>query len=162
MMCCKLFCVLYSIVWGYAAFLFAAAPKCETTYKPSSVWFPCTIIYLGGMLPYRSCDYTGADGPPLLRCQSCTGWGLQGTHVAMRPVSSYLTFPSLPYTHAVSVGRYISVALSWESPPPGVTRHPCPAVLGLSSCMILPFGNISPQSYGCLTFWCSRKHLVQP
>ena len=29
--------------------------------------------------------------------------------------------------------RYISVALSLESPPPAVNRHPCPMVLGLSS-----------------------------
>ena len=30
--------------------------------------------------------------------------------------------------------RFISVALSLESPPPAVSRHPCPVVPGLSSC----------------------------
>ena len=37
-------------------------------------------------------------------------------------VSSYLTFSPLP--SAIGLGRYISVALSLESPPPGVTRRP--------------------------------------
>ena len=43
-------------------------------------------------------------------------------------VSSYLAFPSLPQKR-----RYFSVALSLKSPSPGVTRHPCPTMLGLSS-----------------------------
>ncbi len=40
--------------------------------------------------------------------------------VAKRAVSSYLTFPSLPS----KTWRFISVALSLESPPPDVIWHP--------------------------------------
>ncbi len=40
--------------------------------------------------------------------------------VASRTVVSYTAFPPLPG----SPRRYISVALSWESPPPAVSRHP--------------------------------------
>ena len=54
----------------------------------------------------------------MLSYQSCTKWGLQRASVAGARVSSYLAFPSLPVT-----GRFLSVALSLESPPPGVTRH---------------------------------------
>jgi len=54
----------------------------------------------------------------MLPYQSCTEWGLQRASVAGARVSSYLAFPSLPVS-----GRFISVALSLESPPPGVTRH---------------------------------------
>lgn len=60
---------------------------------------------------------------------SCTKWGLHERVVTKTSVSSYLAFPPL---HLAM--RYISVALSLKSPSPGVTRHPCPAVLGLSSC----------------------------
>ena len=55
--------------------------------------------------------------------QSCTRWGLQSGRVARPLVSSYLTFPPLPISPKRE-RRYISVALSLESPPPGVTRHP--------------------------------------
>ena len=70
-------------------------------------------------------------------------WGVCGPHfvlpilhrvgftsriVAKLRVSSYLAFPSLPHTR-----RFFSVALSLKSPSPGVTRHPCPVMLGLSS-----------------------------
>ena len=51
---------------------------------------------------------------------SCIRWGLQHGQVAKPWVSSYLAFPSLPG----SPGRYLSVALSLESPPPAVSRHP--------------------------------------
>jgi len=54
----------------------------------------------------------------MLPYQSCTEWGLQRASVAGTRVSSYLAFPSLPVA-----GRFLSVALSLESPPPGVTRH---------------------------------------
>ena len=52
---------------------------------------------------------------------SCIGWGLQRNRVATARVSSYLAFPALP---GQKPGRYISVALSLESPPPAVSRHP--------------------------------------
>ena len=51
---------------------------------------------------------------------SCSEWGLHRGQVAKPRVSSYLAFPPL---HAKGV-RYLSVALSLGSPPPGVTRHP--------------------------------------
>ena len=47
--------------------------------------------------------------------------GFTGTrYVTVPAVSSYLTFPPLPG----QAGRFISVALSLESPPPDVIRHP--------------------------------------
>lgn len=52
---------------------------------------------------------------------SCIGWGLQRNRVTTARVSSYLAFPALP---GQKPGRYISVALSLESPPPAVSRHP--------------------------------------
>ena len=42
-----------------------------------------------------------------------------------------LTAPFHPYRGFPR--RYLSVALALESPPPAVSRHPCPAVPGLSS-----------------------------
>jgi hypothetical protein len=81
----------------------------------------------------------GRGGPPHnAHYQSCTGRGLHSSQVAMALVSSYLTFPSFPsiglnilqivkccFNHVQSsAGRYLSVALSLESPPPGVTRRP--------------------------------------
>ena len=50
---------------------------------------------------------------------SCSEWGLHRGQVARPRVSSYLTFPPL-HAHGM---RYLSVALSLGSPPPGVTRH---------------------------------------
>lgn len=44
-------------------------------------------------------------------------------------VSPYLTLSALP----LKKGGILSVALALKSPSPGVTRHPCPAELGLSS-----------------------------
>ena len=67
-----------------------------------------------------------ADLPPL---HLAPGGVYSGNRLPGFRVSSYLAFPSLP-----SRGRrFISVALSLESPPPAVSRHPCPAVPGLSS-----------------------------
>ncbi len=51
---------------------------------------------------------------------SCCERGLHRGQVAMPRVSSYLTFPPL---HTPRRMRYLSVALSLGSPPPGVTRH---------------------------------------
>ncbi len=48
--------------------------------------------------------------------------------VANSTVGSYPTFPSLP-----KIWRFISVALSLKSPPPGFLRHPVSIKLGLSS-----------------------------
>ena len=54
---------------------------------------------------------------------SCSGWGLPSQPVAWMLVSSYLAFPPLPVPSG-GHRRYISVALSLESPPLGVTQHP--------------------------------------
>jgi len=43
-------------------------------------------------------------------------------------VSSYLAIPTLQYKTAVYF-----CSLSLKSPSPAVNRHPCPAMLGLSS-----------------------------
>ena len=49
--------------------------------------------------------------------------------VTRRAVVSYTALPPLPR----QTRRFISVALSLESPPPDVIRHPCPVKPGLSS-----------------------------
>ena len=54
-----------------------------------------------------------------MRSRCCSEWGLHGNSVTIFPVSSYLTFPQSPITW-----HLFSVALSLESPPPGITRHP--------------------------------------
>ena len=77
------------------------------------------IIYPDPKLPVGSSDCENATGRRMCPLPSCTGWGLQRGQVAKPRVSSYLAFPSLPLA-----GRYISVALSLESPPPSVRRHP--------------------------------------
>ncbi len=96
--------------------------SCEQVCKPGSVFDD----YLSR--PYITARFkpppnTGTSGRLSLhepiRC--CFGWGLHGRCVTAAPVSSYLAFPPLPaHLHRKS----ISVALSLESPPPGVTRHP--------------------------------------
>lgn len=92
---------------------------CEQPCKPGSVFQ--TAIYLGPLLPAASCDFfeTGRAAPwflfVLLRV------GFTGTRDITAPaVGSYPTFPSLP----AKGWRSISVALSLESPPPAVSRHP--------------------------------------
>jgi len=60
--------------------------------------------------------------------------------VAWMLVSSYLTFPPLP----AKCRRYLSVALSLESPPLGVTQHPA---LWSSDFPHLPFGRCDHSAY---------------
>ena len=81
-----------------------------------------TIIYLGPLLPMGSSDTPGGGtGSPIsLPIRSCSRWGLHSHIVTYMLVSSYLTFPPLPS----KAGRYISVALSLESPPLAVNQHP--------------------------------------
>lgn len=83
------------------------------------------------MLPLGSSDTPegGAGRSKSLPIRSCSRWGLHSRKVASALVSSYLTFPPLPssycYTHLHRrFWRYLSVALSLESPPLGVTQHP--------------------------------------
>ena len=80
------------------------------------------IIYLGLPLPEGSSDLpestTGrrmAFFSVLLRMEfTCA------RSVTTAAVVSYTAFPPLPR----KTGRFISVALVWESPPPDVIRHP--------------------------------------
>ena len=92
--------------------------------KPSSVrdfrlW---VTIYLGLSLPAGSCDYQERDGPPLnalipiLHRVGFTGRTSRQAAGELLPRLSILT--------AAKPRRYISVALSLESPPPDVIRHP--------------------------------------
>ena len=60
-------------------------------------------------------------GHRIIPIASCTRWGLHHGRVARPWVSSYLAFPPLLI---LADGRYISVALSLESPPPAVSWHP--------------------------------------
>jgi len=53
--------------------------------------------------------------------------------IADPAVRSYRTLSPLPCLNKLRRGGLLSVALSLGSPPPGVTRHLCPVVPGLSS-----------------------------
>lgn len=64
--------------------------------------------------------------------------------VAKRAVSSYLTFPPLPIAW-----RFISVALSLESPPPDVIWHP---TLWSSDFPHIQFFNISMRDHLAYSF----------
>ncbi len=79
------------------------------------------IIYLDRMLPYDSSNL------PVTRraaVSSRLGLASDGVYracpVTSTAVSSYLAISPLP----VEYRRYLSVALSRESPPPDVIRHP--------------------------------------
>ena len=84
-----------------------------------------TIIFPGLSSPIGSSDCGECDGPPTVSIASCTRWGLQHGLVA-KPVGELL--PRLSSLTG-KIRRYISVALSLESPPPAVSWHPalwCP------------------------------------
>ena len=91
--------------------------------KPSSVrnFRSWVTIYLGLSLPAGSCDYQERDGPPLnapIPILHRVGFTWRTSRQAageLLPRLSILT---------AQVRRYISVALSLESPPPDVIRHP--------------------------------------
>ena len=113
--------------------VFPIKRKNEQACKPGSVenghlsWYIVTDVIL--RLPKR-------DGPPLMFAKkqnvflSLASDGVyRALGVAVQAVSSYLTFPPLP----ASGRRFISVALSLGSPPPVVSRRPCPVKPGLSS-----------------------------
>ena len=62
----------------------------------------------------------------------CFGWGLHCFRCYHRNGSLlHCLFTLARYVN--TAGGYVSVALSWESPPPAVNRHPCPMKPGLSS-----------------------------
>ena len=80
-----------------------------------------TIIYLDLPLPTGSSSLPGTQRATVL---SLSGLAPDGVYTAIpvtrKAVSSYLAFSPLP----VKYRRFFSVALSWESPPPDVIRHP--------------------------------------
>ena len=94
----------------------------EQACKPGSVYDShLSTLHISAQIkpPYR--DWPCKPFAPV-RC--CIGWGLHVRAISRPTVSSYLAFSPLPQTW-----RFFSVALSLESPPPGVTRHPalrCP------------------------------------
>ena len=88
-----------------------------------------TAIYPGRALPRGSSDCGGRGGPP--SCLHSILHRVGFTSRASRQAAGEL-LPRLSILTA-RTRRFISVALSLESPPPAVSRHPCPAVPGLSS-----------------------------
>ena len=119
-------------------FLFAKLFLKNETDCPVSRVLSRTIIYLCCLLPNSSkglpphCHHLKS-----LRSVGQTEFqrGVASDRVYMAQavtclsVSSYLAFPSLPR----KTRRFISVALSRESPPADVIRYPCPVKPGLSS-----------------------------
>lgn len=87
--------------------------------SPGSVFQ--TAIYLGPLLPTASCDFFETERAAPWSLFVLLRVGFTGTRdVTAAAVGSYPTFPSLPKR----IRRSISVALSLESPPPAVSRHP--------------------------------------
>ena len=105
------------------AFLKFETKPMRASRKPSSVrnFRSWVTIYLGLSLPAGSCDYQERDGPPLnapIPILHRVGFTWRTSRQAageLLPRLSILT---------AQVRRYISVALSLESPPPDVIRHP--------------------------------------
>lgn len=93
--------------------------KREQACKPGSVFQ--TAIYLGPLLPTASCDFFETERAAPWSLFVLLRVGFTGARdVTAAAVGSYPTFPSLPKR----IRRSISVALSLESPPPAVSRHP--------------------------------------
>ena len=102
-------------------------PLCAT--KPISRVLYLTVICLGPALPQGL-------KPPFWECRA----GLTPKSVLLRigfagPRSRLRAGELLPRLSTLTSQswRYISVALSLESPPAAVSRYPCPMELGLSS-----------------------------
>ncbi len=80
-----------------------------------------TAIYLALLLPAGSSGLPGTQRATVLFLSGLAPDGVYTAFtVTSKAVSSYLAFSPLP---AIG-GRLFSVALSWESPPPDVIRHP--------------------------------------
>ena len=121
---------------------------CKSACKPGSVqsFQAVMIICLVLPLPAGSSDLPEARRAGLtLLFGLASGWSL---HVpSLLPGKRWaLTPPFHPYRN---IRRFISVALVLGSPPPGVTRHPCPRKPGLSS--PAAFRHQQPRSSGRLT-----------
>ena len=128
--CHKMFVCLHAFTpkWNYKQ-------VCKPGYVPLSQGQSVMIIYLVLLLPTASSD------PP----ESTTGRRIAfysvllrmgftyALYVTVQAVVSYTAFPPLPHIASYAtpdcaqsrqLWRYISVALSLESPPPDVIRHP--------------------------------------
>ena len=93
------------------------------------------IIYLGRLLPDASSDLPKAGGPRQSFVSVLLRMGFTcALPVTSEAVVSYTAFPPLPG----KTWRYLSVALSLESPPPDVIRHP--ALRSPDFPHLLPFG----------------------
>ena len=80
-----------------------------------------TAIYLALLSPAGSSSLPGTQRATVLFLSGLAPDGVYTAFpVTREAVSSYLAFSPLP---AIG-GRLFSVALSWESPPPDVIRHP--------------------------------------
>ncbi len=113
-------------VWTFLQRLFIFCNMQQSISRVLSL----TVIYLECMSPHISCHRFGRCRADLASRSGVAPSGVYSTPLSpMGWVSSYLAFPPLP---ALS-RRYISVALSLESPPQAVSLHPCPMELGLSS-----------------------------
>ena len=96
------------------------------------------IIYLGQLSPVASSNLPKAGGPRQRFCSVLLRMGFTyALPVAREAVVSYTALPTLP-AHG---WRYISVALSLESPPPDVIRHP--ALWSPDFPHLTPFGIVS-------------------
>ena len=93
--------------------------RASVTGKPSSV--VDDHLSRPGVAAQAPAIAGNTAGNRIIPIASCTRWGLHHGRVARPWVSSYLAFPSLLI---LADGRYISVALSLESPPPAVSWHP--------------------------------------
>ena len=79
------------------------------------------VIYLGRMSPHASSRLLGRCRTSLASHSSVAPSGVYSARMSpYGRVSSYLAFPPLP----AKGGRYLSVALSLESPPQAVSLHP--------------------------------------
>ena len=79
------------------------------------------IIYLGRLLPAASSNLPKAGGPRQRFCSVLLRMGFTyAPSVTREAVVSYTALPPLPG----KAWRFISVALSLESPLPDVIRHP--------------------------------------
>ena len=108
------------------------------------------LIYLGPPSPAASSDLPeNGPGRPIVLVLVLLRMGFTWLlRVTTKTVVSYTAFSPLPAGHFIQMpgGRYISVALAWESPPPDVIRHP--ALRSPDFPQLRPFGiGLRPRSW---------------
>lgn len=108
----------------------------------------CVIIYPELLSPTASSDPPkSVTGSHIAFIRSCFGWGLHGSFCYQQD-GSLLHYLS---TLTCRTGRrYISVALSLESPPPDVIRHP--ALRSPDFPHLTPFGSCQLRLHTLLVF----------